>query len=111
MRTGRIVVTKFLQGGEGSVATAFVPETPQEQKALDDLEELFHAFDEDGSGELSPQEVKELLQTMGTNLGDDELSKLIKMMDADASVSTCVLCEASVGICVLIGAMECNLDT
>ena len=63
----------------------FVPETPEEQKALDDLQELFNAYDADGSGELSPPEVKELLQTMGTNLDDEELTKLIRVMDADKS--------------------------
>jgi hypothetical protein len=35
----------------------FIPETPEEQKALDDLSELFHAFDKDGSGELGDDEV------------------------------------------------------
>jgi len=68
-----------------SGAAVFVAETPEEQKALDDLTELFQAFDEDGSGELSAEEVKALLQTMGTNLPDDELHKLIRVMDADGS--------------------------
>ena len=68
-----------------SGAAVFVAETPEEQKALDDLTELFQAFDEDGSGELSAEEVKSLLQTMGTNLADDELHKLIRVMDADGS--------------------------
>mmetsp|Transcript_7591 Transcript_7591/g.17832 ORF Transcript_7591/g.17832 Transcript_7591/m.17832 type:complete len:743 (-) Transcript_7591:95-2323(-) len=85
------MLEKTAAGKEGATSpreaqqAMFVPETPEEQKALDDLEELFNAYDADGSGELSPQEVKELLQTMGTNLDDEELTKLIRVMDADGS--------------------------
>jgi Ca2+-binding EF-hand superfamily protein len=39
-------------------------------QALSELEELFRAFDDDNSGELSDVEVKNLLMTMGLNLDD-----------------------------------------
>jgi hypothetical protein len=37
---------------------------------------------------------------MGLNLGDEELGKLIKMMDADGSVGPCVIISMHVCMCV-----------
>eukprot|EP00960_Hanusia_phi_P030943 748966-Hanusia_phi.AAC.2 len=66
-------------------AQMFVPSNEEEQRALAELEELFNHFDQDGSGELSTEEVGELLGTMGTNLMPEELEKLVKLMDKDGS--------------------------
>jgi len=65
--------------------TAFVPKDEEEAKTYEELRELFHHFDSDGSGELDSAEVGELLATMGTNLNDEELAKLVKLMDKDGS--------------------------
>lgn len=63
----------------------FEATTEEEIKALEELTELFHHFDADGSGELSAEEVGELLATMGTNLEEKELQSLVRVMDADGS--------------------------
>jgi len=64
---------------------AFVPKDVTEEKAYEELKELFEHFDSDGSGELGSDEVGELLATMGVNLNAEELAKLIQMMDKDGS--------------------------
>ena len=72
-------------GGENSGAVEFVAKTEEEAKALEELTELFHHFDVDGSGELSSEEVGALLATMGTNLDEKDLENLVRVMDKDGS--------------------------
>eukprot|EP00960_Hanusia_phi_P074515 768260-Hanusia_phi.AAC.1 len=52
---------------------------------VDDLNALFLAYDTDESGELDCQEVKELVEQMGTKLTDEEAENLFRIMDADGS--------------------------
>jgi Ca2+-binding EF-hand superfamily protein len=56
-------------------------------KIVEDLEALFNAYDDDHSGELELDEVKELVAQLGTHLSDDEARNLFQVMDADGSGS------------------------
>lgn len=58
-----------------------------DSKLVEDLESLFSAYDEDHSGELEVDEVKELVAQMGTHLTDEEAANLFRVMDADGSGS------------------------
>ncbi len=86
---------------------AFVPKDVTEEKAYEELQELFEHFDSDGSGELGSDEVGELLATMGVNLNAEELAKLIQMMDKDGSGAlTCLLhvCAVLRAVCAVLRA-------
>mmetsp|Transcript_6483 Transcript_6483/g.14933 ORF Transcript_6483/g.14933 Transcript_6483/m.14933 type:complete len:830 (+) Transcript_6483:53-2542(+) len=52
-------------------------------KVVEDLENLFNAFDDDHSGELDESEVAELVAQLGTKLSDEENHNLFRIMDAD----------------------------
>ena len=56
-----------------------------DQAILDDLKNLFDAFDDDESGELDEDEVGALIAQMGTPLSKEEVAGLFRIMDADAS--------------------------
>jgi len=56
-------------------------------KIVEDLEALFIQYDEDASGELEVDEVKELVAQLGTHLTDEEAANLFRVMDADGSGS------------------------
>lgn len=61
---------------------------------VEDLESLFNAFDEDGSGELDEDEVSQLVAQLGTKLSPEENHNLFRIMDADGEtfviLSRCV---------------------
>jgi Ca2+-binding EF-hand superfamily protein len=56
-------------------------------KIVEDLEALFVAYDDDDSGELDVDEVRELVGQLGTKLSDAEAKNLFRVMDADGSGS------------------------
>jgi len=66
-------------------SVAFEPKSEEEKKAMEELRQLFEMYDRDKSGELSPDEVGELLGTMGVRMQGKELDNLIRLMDKDAS--------------------------
>mmetsp|Transcript_27502 Transcript_27502/g.53640 ORF Transcript_27502/g.53640 Transcript_27502/m.53640 type:complete len:159 (-) Transcript_27502:134-610(-) len=52
-------------------------------KVVEDLENLFNAFDDDHSGELDEDEVGELVAQLGSKLSPEENHNLFRIMDAD----------------------------
>jgi hypothetical protein len=55
-------------------------------KIVEDLEALFVQYDDDDSGELEMEEVRQLVAQLGTQLSDQEAANLFRVMDADGSV-------------------------
>lgn len=49
------------------------------------LRAIFKAFDKDGNGEVSHQEMKEAFQEMGHILEDEDIQRLIDLLDTDHS--------------------------
>jgi len=56
-------------------------------KIVEDLEALFVQYDDDDSGELEMEEVRQLVAQLGTQLSDQEAANLFRVMDADGSGS------------------------
>lgn len=55
------------------------------QKQLEFAREAFKVFDADGSGTITTDELIETLLTMGINLNEKQLSKIVSKADADGS--------------------------
>jgi calmodulin len=58
-----------------------------DERTLDDFRSAFNTFDKDGGGSIDAKELKELMNTVGTNPTDKELDEMIAMADADGSGS------------------------
>lgn len=61
-----------------------VPNTLSEGE-LDKLWETFKVFDADGSGAISPEELKAIMQSLGQNPSDSQLQEMIQEVDLDFS--------------------------
>eukprot|EP01050_Picozoa_sp_SAG11_P029816 SAG11_NODE_8547_length_1002_cov_1.467331_2_plen_71_part_01 len=47
------------------------------------VDEVFLAFDDDGDGEISPDEFRKGLTAMALNITTEEIEKLLKHFDSD----------------------------
>jgi len=52
-----------------------------------DFKDAFRKFDEDGSGEISTEELGTVMRMLGHDLKEDELEECINIVDADGSGS------------------------
>lgn len=71
---GKVDFQEFL-----SLIVPSKPETCREEELL----EAFAAFDTDGNGYISREELKAGLEVIGETVTDEELSDLIKIIDSD----------------------------
>jgi calmodulin len=60
-------------------------EVEDEDPEKNELREAFNAFDEDGSGSVSTDELRKMLRKLGKSVTNDELIELIKFSDEDNS--------------------------
>ena len=60
-------------------------ELDEDKKFYTNLRDAFNAFDEDGSGELSYTEFKEVCKFLGSPTKEDEIKALFQKTDADNS--------------------------
>lgn len=65
-------------------STVSMPNTLNEQE-LEKLWETFKVFDADGSGAISPEELKAIMQSLGQNPSDSQLQEMIQEVDLDFS--------------------------
>ena len=56
-------------------------EVEDEDPEKNELREAFNAFDEDGSGSVSTDELRKMLRKLGKSVTNDELIELIKFSD------------------------------
>lgn len=49
------------------------------------MRRCFRGFDKDGSGNIDSKELKQAMKECGSNLSDDEIDRLIKLVDKDGS--------------------------
>ena len=54
-------------------------------KRREELKEAFSMFDKDGDGTISSSELKTVMKTAGLHPSDGDVTKLIKVCDADHS--------------------------
>lgn len=54
-----------------------------EKDTEEDLRETFEALDKDGNGFLSAFELRQILQTLGINLSDEEVFEMVAEADID----------------------------
>ena len=54
-----------------------------EHNTKEDLERIFKLFDEDRTNEISLANLKRVAKELGEDIGDDELSEIIKRADLD----------------------------
>jgi len=50
----------------------------------DELRGAFNVFDQDGSGYISAQELKQVLENLGESLTDEEVDEMMKEADLDS---------------------------
>lgn len=50
-----------------------------------EIEKIFDGFDPDGSGYISPQELKDILDALGAPVTDDMMGKIVKALDEDGN--------------------------
>ncbi|KAG8739215.1 calmodulin-like 3 [Ceratobasidium sp. 414] len=62
---------------------AMMDEKMQDVSAEDEMREAFRVFDQDGSGQLSPEELKTMMNSLGENLTDSEVQQMIQEADTD----------------------------
>lgn len=55
------------------------------QLQLDEFREAFNAFDEDGSGSIDEDELRELFRNLGQAPSNDELKKMVNAADTDGN--------------------------
>jgi len=60
-------------------------EVEDDDPEKNELREAFNAFDEDGSGSVSTDELRKMLRRLGKSVTNDELVELIKFSDEDNS--------------------------
>lgn len=60
-------------------------EVEDDDPEKNELREAFNAFDEDGSGSVSTDELRKMLRKLGKSVTNDELIELIKFSDEDNS--------------------------
>ena len=60
-------------------------EVEDEDPEKNELREAFNAFDEDGSGSVSTDELRKMFRKLGKSVTNDELIELIKFSDEDNS--------------------------
>ena len=48
---------------------------------IEDVRNLFAAFDKDGKGELTQSEVEAAIRSRNENLSDDEINMMMRMLD------------------------------
>lgn len=65
-------------------STVSIPKSLK-QEDIDKLWETFKVFDADGSGSISPEELKGIMESLGQNPRDDQLQEMIKEVDLDSS--------------------------
>mgnify|MGYP006120994935 CR=1 FL=1 len=54
-----------------------------EEEILADLKAAFFRIDDDGSGIISPDELKDALKKLGEDLTDEEIEELVEAADLD----------------------------
>jgi calmodulin len=52
-----------------------------------EMRSAFKVFDKDGSGTISPEEMAQVMQSLGEKLSDEELEFMIKEVDKDGNGS------------------------
>ena len=52
---------------------------------MNDVKNLFDEFDDDGSGEIGEEELRQLIQMLGANFNEDEIKKTMLELDKDGS--------------------------
>lgn len=82
------MVNEVDEDGNGTVdfnefLTLIVPTKPETTSRKDDLLRAFEAFDSNGDGFISKEELKEGLKIIGESVTDGELRELLKIIDAD----------------------------
>lgn len=65
-------------------STVSIPKSLK-QEDIDKLWETFQVFDADGSGAISPEELKGIMESLGQNPTDGQLQEMIKEVDLDSS--------------------------
>ena len=71
------------------------------ERQLEEFREAFNTFDKDGGGSIDSAELKDLMQSVGTNPTDEEIAEMIAMADADGS--------GSVDFCEFVTLMAHNM--
>ena len=77
-------------GACATKAVKFPPGSPCgaiSERQLEEFREAFNTFDKDGGGSIDATELKDLMESVGSNPTDDEIAEMIAMADADGSGS------------------------
>ncbi|KAL2016602.1 hypothetical protein VTK56DRAFT_3259 [Thermocarpiscus australiensis] len=73
--------------GDGALSfDEFLAVMSHSARELDTEQELlnaFRVFDQDGSGSISSEELRSVLESLGEDLTEDEVSEMIKLADRD----------------------------
>lgn len=82
---GEIEFNEFVVVIKKLLTLADMESSSEDEEKKAEAEAVFNAFDEDGSGEISVNELKKALETLGQNPTDKEIQQLIKEADEDGS--------------------------
>jgi len=78
-----VIITSEHQPRNGNTGVSAVAAKKMKKMSMEEIREAFQVFDKDGSGSISAQELRQVMNNLGEGLTDVEVDEIIQEADID----------------------------